>query len=62
MSKHPHFVTFKGADASWYWRLVAANGKVVAVGGEGYASRPSARRAVTAVRKLAATAPLQGDA
>jgi uncharacterized protein YegP (UPF0339 family) len=62
VSKYPHFATFKGADSQWYWRLVAANGKVMAVGGEGFTSRAAARRAVARVRTVATTALIQVDA
>lgn len=35
---------------SWRWRLVAANGEIVA-SGEGFTSQADARRAVRAVRR-----------
>lgn len=42
-----------GAPRLWYWRLVAGNGKIVADGSEGYASKSNARRAVrTLMREL----------
>lgn len=33
---------FKGGDDKWYWRLKAANGEIVAVGGEGFARKGNA--------------------
>jgi hypothetical protein len=36
----------------WYWRLRAHNGKIVADGSEGYASRGNARRAARRVGVL----------
>ena len=38
-----YFVTFQGKDDEWYWRLVSPNGQTIAVGGEGFASKSSAR-------------------
>lgn len=35
---------FKGKDKQWYWRAVAKNGQVVAVGGEGYTRRNTCKR------------------
>jgi uncharacterized protein YegP (UPF0339 family) len=42
----PRFETFKGADGKYYWRLKARNGKVVAIGGEGYSGPGAAENAV----------------
>jgi uncharacterized protein YegP (UPF0339 family) len=36
---------FMGADGEWYWRLRARNGRIVAVGGEGYTRRNDCLRA-----------------
>lgn len=36
---------YKGQDGQWYWRKVAPNGKVIAVGGEGYSRKWNAKRA-----------------
>lgn len=35
---------FEGKSGKWYWRHVAANGKVVADGGQGYSDRSGVRR------------------
>lgn len=35
--------TFKGEDKQHYWRIKAHNGKVIAIGGEGF-QRPSGAR------------------
>jgi len=40
------FKYFQGQDNQWYWRLVDGNNQVVAIGGEGYASEASVRRAI----------------
>jgi len=36
----------------WYWRLRAANGRIVADGAEGYASKRNVLRAIQRVRLL----------
>ena len=44
-------VTFYcGRNGLWYWRLVARNGKTIADGAEGYASRANVVRAFNRVR------------
>lgn len=45
MTRKPRLVVFQSVDFRWYWSLVAANGKIVADGSEGYASPANARRA-----------------
>ena len=42
-------------DEQWYWRLRASNGKIIADGSEGYASKASALRAVQCVVKIIQT-------
>jgi hypothetical protein len=36
----------------WYWRLRAANGRIIADGSEGYASKSNAKRAVRRTLRL----------
>jgi len=36
--------TSKGKDGKWYWHARAINGKIVADGAEGYATRVGARK------------------
>lgn len=51
------FEIFKSPqNQQWYWRLVAANGRSIAVGGEGYMSRDDAVYGMNLVRANAATA------
>lgn len=58
MSREAHFEVYKAADG-WRWRIKAANGRIVADGGEAYASRRNARRAVAGlIRILAADIPV----
>lgn len=55
----PRFEVFQGRRGSFYWRLRAANGKLVADGGEMYATRSSAVRACRRVRDLILDVPRQ---
>ncbi|RYF70294.1 MAG: DUF1508 domain-containing protein [Comamonadaceae bacterium] len=51
------FELFKSPQNSqWYWRMVATNGQVIAVGGEGYVNRSGAVHGLNLVREHAATA------
>ena len=43
-------VVYRDAAGLWRWRAQAKNGRVVADGAEGYASRRNARRAAEAMR------------
>lgn len=36
MSKQPKVVKYTGKDGRWYWRCVAANGRTIMDGAEGY--------------------------
>jgi len=42
----PRFETFVGTDGKHYWRLKARNGKVIAIGGEGYETHGAVEQAV----------------
>lgn len=51
------FELFKSPEnQQWYWRFVAANGKSIAIGGEGYHNRSDAVNGILALRAHAATA------
>lgn len=43
------FEVYSGKDGKWYWRFRAANGLIIADGGQGYASRRGVVRAVRTV-------------
>lgn len=43
---------YQGADKKWYWRFSAANGRIIADGSEGYASKYNAKRAWARFRAL----------
>lgn len=44
------FELYRDRKREWRWRLRAVNGRVLADSGEGYRSRFSARRAISALR------------
>lgn len=43
----------------WYWRFKAANGQIVATGGEGYKEKESCRHGLEVVKDNAADAPVE---
>jgi len=45
------FEIFKDRKGEWRWRLIARNGRIVADGAEGYASKRNALRAVKTVAR-----------
>ncbi|RMB13286.1 uncharacterized protein YegP (UPF0339 family) [Haloplanus aerogenes] len=47
------FQVFEDAAEEWRWRLVAANGEIIADSGEGYTSRHEAREAAGRVQAYA---------
>ncbi len=55
----PRFEVFQGRRGGFYWRLCAINGKVVAVGGERYATRSSAVRACRRLLRMILDVPEQ---
>lgn len=53
------FELFKSAaNGEWYWRLLASNGQVIAIGGEGYKNRIDALNSLNNVKMSAASAPV----
>jgi len=51
------FELFKSyQNQQWYWRMLADNGRVIAIGGEGYFNRNDAVHGLLLVKKHAATA------
>lgn len=51
------FEIFKSStNQQWYWRMVADNGKSIAIGGEGYHHRTDCVASLMLVRQNAATA------
>jgi uncharacterized protein YegP (UPF0339 family) len=47
--RKPWFEIYPSADR-WWWRLRAANGRIIADGSEGYDSRRNVLRAIATVR------------
>lgn len=54
MAMQPRFEILLGQkdDGRWYWRLRAANGRIIAIGGEAFMHRRGAERACTLVMKI----------
>lgn len=55
------FRIFEDDAGEFRWRLVAANGEIVATSGEGYTRRHDARRAAETVRDGAAAATIEDE-
>lgn len=47
--KSPHFEIYY--NRNWYWRLRAANGKIIADGAEGYQTKAGVRKAIWRLTK-----------
>lgn len=58
MPAEPRFELFVDAADEWRWRLVAANGEIIADGAEGYVSKQGARRGIESVKRVAGDAPV----
>lgn len=50
---------YKGKKGGWYIRIIARNGKIVADGGEPYASKTNAKRAAKRLTASIATATIE---
>ena len=59
MSNRATFEVFQDTSDEWRWRLVAANGNIIADSGEGYQSKQGAQRGIESVKNSAATANIQ---
>lgn len=46
MSKHARMQVYRGRDGLWYRRLIAGNGRIVDIGGEGFQTESNAKRSV----------------
>jgi uncharacterized protein YegP (UPF0339 family) len=44
------FVLFEDAAGMWRWQLKAANGQIIADGGEGYSTKGNAMQAVSRIQ------------
>lgn len=59
MSTRATFEVFQDNSDEWRWRLVAANGNIIADSGEGYRSKQGAQRGIESVKNSAAAADIQ---
>ena len=59
MSNRATFEVFQDTSDEWRWRLVAANGNIIADSGEGYQSKQGAQRGIESVKNSAAAASIQ---
>ena len=55
------FEAFEDLSDKWRWRLIAANGRVVATSGESFDSHTDALRAAATVRNLASTSAVESE-
>jgi uncharacterized protein YegP (UPF0339 family) len=53
------FELYKDGRGEFRWRLKATNGQTIATGGEGYASKASARAGIAAVQRDAPNASVE---
>jgi len=53
------FQLYKDAKGEFRWRLVASNGQTIAIGGEGYKAKDSAKAGIESVKKSAPTAAIE---
>ncbi|MFC6732580.1 MULTISPECIES: HVO_2922 family protein [unclassified Haladaptatus] len=53
------FELYRDAEDDYRWRLVHANGNILADSGEGYASKQKARQGIESVKKNAQSAPVE---
>ncbi|MFD1634786.1 HVO_2922 family protein [Haloplanus ruber] len=50
MPPAPRFEVYQDNADEWRWRLVVANGNIIADSGEGYASKQGAKRGIESVK------------
>jgi uncharacterized protein YegP (UPF0339 family) len=53
MPREPRFELYRDTAGEWRWRLVVANGNIIADSGEGYSSKQGAQRGIRSVKKSA---------
>jgi hypothetical protein len=53
------FELYEDREGKYRWRLVHANGNIIADSGEGYATRQKARQGIQSVRTNAPDAPVE---
>lgn len=60
MPNRTHFQVYVDATGQFRWRLVAANGKIVADSAESYHNEADARAGITIVKRTNASTPVEG--
>ena len=55
------FIQYRDIGGQWRWRLVAANGKVIANSGEGYHNEADCNHAVALVMDTSRQTPYQRE-
>jgi uncharacterized protein YegP (UPF0339 family) len=53
MPREPRFELYQDKADEWRWRLVVANGNIIADSGEGYTSKQGAKRGIESVKSSA---------
>lgn len=53
------FQVFKDVSSQYRWRMVAANGRIIAVSGEGYHNKKDCTDAIDLVKRFAPIAPVE---
>ena len=59
MARTQTFEVYQDSAGEWRWRLVAANGNIIADSGEGYTSKQGAKRGIESVKEGAADATIE---
>ncbi len=59
MPSEPRFELYEDSAGEWRWRLVVANGNIIADSGEGYRSKQGARRGIESVKRSAPAAEVE---
>lgn len=54
-----HFKLYKDAASQWRWRLIAANGRIIADSGEGYVNKSDAVAGIDLVKGTDASTPVK---
>ncbi|RBI60054.1 DUF1508 domain-containing protein [halophilic archaeon] len=59
MTSRATFEVFQDTADEWRWRLVAANGNIIADSGEGYRSKQGVKRGIESVKNSASAAKIR---
>lgn len=55
------FVLYRDVSKEYRWRLVAANGNIVADSGEGYKNKADCAATIESIKKAVAEAPIEDE-